>query len=134
MQPTKVRLTERLRRAGKRLTPQRLELIRILEQMKSRHPSFSEVYRAVKNRHPTISRSTVYNNLKVMEELGLLISFDYRGETRYELNLEPHINLVKPNGVIEDLEDEEIKNHLRKVLRILNEKYRPIKWFIVLAG
>ncbi|MFX0097718.1 MAG: Fur family transcriptional regulator [Candidatus Hodarchaeota archaeon] len=126
-------MKEKLKRHGLKLTPQRLELIRILKERGKNHPSFNELCNAIKSKHPNISRSTILNNLKEMTKLSLISSFNYKGETRYEINPELHINLVEPNGTIRDIRNEEILKHLREIMRIINEKERPIKSLVILA-
>ncbi|MFX0069199.1 MAG: Fur family transcriptional regulator [Promethearchaeota archaeon] len=126
-------MKEKLKRHGLKLTPQRLELIRILKEWGRNHPSFNEICSAIKSKHPNISRSTILNNLKEMTRLSLISSFNYKGETRYEINPELHVNLVEPNGTIRDIKNEEILKHLREIMRIINEKERPIRSLVILA-
>ena len=92
-----------LKRHKIKITPQRRELIRILEELGNTHPSFNGIYQAIKSTHPNVSRSTVYENLKLLVELGVIQSFHYKGEIRYEMDLEPHVNLAEPDGIITDI-------------------------------
>ena len=126
-------MKEKLKKHGLRLTPQRLELIRILKEQGRSHPSFNEICSAIKSKYPNISRSTILNNLKEMTRLDLISSFNYKGETHYEMNPELHINLVEPNGTIRDIKDEEILKHLKKIMRLIKEKERPITSLVILA-
>ena len=126
-------MEKKLKRHGLKLTPQRLELVRILMERGRYHPSFNEICRAIKSKHPNISRSTILNNLKEMTKLSIISSFNYKGETRYEVNPELHINLVEPNGTIRDIKNEKILKHLREIIRLINEKERPIKSLVILA-
>ncbi len=126
-------MIERLRENGLRLTPQRLELVRILEEYGRNHPSFSEIYEIFRNRHATVSQSTVLKNLATFEELGLLRSFSYLGETRFELNPTPHVNLVSSNGAIVDIGGENIKHLLEQLVDVINEKTgNDVKHLLVL--
>lgn len=111
---------ELLKKNGLRLTPQRLELVRILEKMGRKHPSFSEICDAMRRRHANVSRSTVLRNLNEMVEMGLISSFSYGGETRYELSSNPHVNLVNPDGAILDIEDEDIRQLMLKLMELVN--------------
>ncbi len=104
------------------MTPQRLELVRILEKIGPKHPSFSEVCDAMKRRHANVSRSTVLKNLNEMVELGLISSFSYGGETHYELSSHPHVNLVDSNGKIVDIEDEDIRQLMLKLMELVNRR------------
>lgn len=123
-------MEENLREYGVKITPQRLELIKKLEELEKYHPSFNDVYKAVKATYPHISRSTIHENLKLLVELGIIRSFHYKGEIRYEMNCQPHINLAEPDGSIKDVENHKIKEHLAEIGRILNEeekiKYRTM--------
>ncbi|MEM3594389.1 MAG: transcriptional repressor, partial [Candidatus Jordarchaeaceae archaeon] len=115
-------MEKKLKKHGMKITPQRLELIKILEEVGTRHPSFNEVYNAIKSKYPNISRSTLFNNLKTLVALDLIRSFNYGGETRYELNLELHVNVIDSNGTIRDIENEEIRKHLMEIVKIINKE------------
>ena len=123
-------MEEKFRGYGIKITPQRLELIKKLEELEKYHPSFNDVYQSIKATHPHISRSTVHENLKLLVELGIIRSFHYKGEIRYEMNPEPHINLAEPDDKIRDIKNDKIKKHLEEIERILSEeekiKYKTI--------
>ncbi|KXH71135.1 MAG: hypothetical protein AM326_12020 [Candidatus Thorarchaeota archaeon SMTZ-45] len=113
-------MEERLRESGLRITPQRLELLRVLEKHGKDHPSFSQVYEAVRTRLQSVSQSTVLKNMATFEDMGIVRSFSFRGETHYELNPKPHVNLIDATGKIVDIEGGEIK-------KVLNELIDTIK-------
>ena len=115
-------MEEKFREHGIKITPQRLELIKKLKELEKYHPSFNDVYNAVEATCPSVSRSTVHGNLKLLVELGIIKNFHYNGEVRYEMNSEPHVNLAESNGKIRDIENDEIKKHLAEIGRILNEE------------
>lgn len=123
-------MEEKFREHGIKITPQRMELIKKLKELEKSHPSFNDVYRAVKATHPNISRSTVHENLKLLVELGIIRSFHYKGEIRYEIDSEPHINLAGSDGKIRDIKNDKIKKYLGEIGHILNEeekiKYKTI--------
>ena len=52
------------------------------------HPSADEVWRAVKQRMPMVSRATVYNTLNLFVEKGLLGTLAVRGDA---LVFDPHV-------------------------------------------
>ncbi len=107
---------ERLRRSGLKITPQRLETLRVLSELGSEHPSLNRVYDAVRERVPTVSFSTLYMTLRRLEELGLIRLFDWMGELRVEVNIENHINIVNAEtSEIRDYSNPELTN------KILNE-------------
>lgn len=115
-------MEKRFREHGIKITPQRLELIRTLKKLEKTHPSFSEIYNTVKTIQPSVSKSTVYENLKLLVKLGIIKGFHYNGEIHYEMNYEPHVNLVEFNGKIRDIKNDEIKKHLSEIERIINER------------
>ncbi len=104
-----------------KITPQRMEIIRKLRELEKTHPSFNSIYLAIKDTQPNISRSTVHENLKLLVEKGIIRSFYYKGETRYEMDQEPHINLAGPNGAITDIKNNEINKKLDEIVKILKE-------------
>jgi len=57
--------------SGLRVTNQRMLILDIIRRKKG-HLDAEEVYRLAKRRYPRISLSTVYRNLRVLKELGLI--------------------------------------------------------------
>lgn len=114
-------MEEKLKEKNIKITLQRIELIRTLEELKDVHPSFNEVYKSIQSTHPSVSRSTVHENLKLLVELGIIKSFHYKGEIRYEMNLEPHVNLADSNGVIKDITNDKILKHVEEIVKIMKE-------------
>lgn len=114
-------MEKKLKEKNIKITLQRIELIRTLEELKDFHPSFNEVYNSIKDNHPSVSRSTVHENLKLLVGLGIIKSFHYKGETRYEMNLKPHVNLADSNGVIKDINNDKIFKHLQEIIKIMKE-------------
>jgi Fur family transcriptional regulator, peroxide stress response regulator len=88
------RYIEALKRGGHRITEQRRAVCDYLSQTES-HPTPSDVYLALSESHPEISRATVYNTLNALRDLGVIVELSVGGEhTHYETNLAPHVNLV----------------------------------------
>lgn len=87
-------LAERLRRAGLKLTPQRLAVFRALKASRS-HPTAEELYQAVRTRVPMISRNTIYQTLEALKRVGE-ISEVGMGDVaaRFEPNSERHDHAV----------------------------------------
>lgn len=109
-------LIQTLKERGYRVTPQRLEVINIvLEKLaKKEHPTFNDILNEVKQRMPSISASTVYSILQLLEESGYVVSFEHNGRTYYD-SVTPHINIVCVNeNRIIDIEDAEIINSVKK--------------------
>lgn len=88
------RMREALRKAGVRLTHQRLEIFR--EVIGSgEHPDAETVFRGVRRRLPTVSLDTVYRTLWTLTDLGLLSTLGPRRErARFDANLEPHHHFI----------------------------------------
>jgi Fur family peroxide stress response transcriptional regulator len=103
------RLQEACRRAGVKLTHQRLEIFR--EVLSSHeHPDADAVYRAVQRRLPTVSLDTVYRTLALLAELGFVTTLGPRRESvRYDANLAPHHHFVCERcGMARDFESAEL--------------------------
>jgi len=115
-----VRLVTELRKQGLRVTAQRLTIARIVFENIKEHPSFMQILEKVREAMPSVSPSTVYNNLQLLERLGLIKSFDVAGETRYD-NAHPHVNVVcLDTGKVFDAEDDEDSTEIvRKLEKLL---------------
>jgi Fur family peroxide stress response transcriptional regulator len=100
------------RRAGIKLTHQRLEIFRAVASSVE-HPSAEAVYQAVRLSMPTVSLDTVYRTLWLLTDLGLLNTLGQRQDSvRFDANLAPHhhYRCVKC-GLVRDFESAEL-NHL----------------------
>jgi Fur family peroxide stress response transcriptional regulator len=100
-----VSFREALRRAGLKVTPQRLEVFR--EAARSReHPDVETVYRGVRRRIPSISLDTVYRTLHLFLERGLIASLGAAGDRlRLDANAHPHHHFVcRRCGLTRDVE------------------------------
>ena len=82
-----------LRAAGKRITPERKLLLRIISE--NAHLDASEIYQLAKKEDSKISLSTVYRTVRLLEELGLVEASEL-GEDHYhyEVRLEEHYHLI----------------------------------------
>ncbi|MDO5837055.1 MAG: transcriptional repressor [Methanobacterium sp.] len=117
-----------------KITPQRRELIRKLKELEETHPSFNQIYQAVKETQPSVSRSTVHDNLKLLVQRRIIRSFNYKGETRYEMSQNPHVNLAEFNKDIIDIKNEKVNRMLDEIVHILNEEEEiEIKSLLVLV-
>ena len=76
-----------------RMTPQREIILKILNE-KNIHPTADEVFRIVRERLPRISLGTIYRNLELMTEQGLIKVTGQGGiQRRYEGNIKEHYHL-----------------------------------------
>lgn len=87
-------LLEQLRQHGLRVTPQRRAILELLVDDDS-HPTAEQVYQRVLTVMPEVSRTTVYNTLRELSELGELTPVhDFSdGGHRYDTNSEAHHHL-----------------------------------------
>ena len=81
-----------LKQARLRLTPQRLAILR--ELMQHDHPTVAQVYDAVRQQFPTLGLATVYATINTLAERGLLRALPFTDAVRYDVNVNPHANLV----------------------------------------
>ena len=102
-------LSHGLRDAGLRLTHQRLEIVRVIAADVT-HPDVETVYRAVRERVPTISLDTVYRTLATLAERGLVSRVLFTpGPARYDANSARHHHFVCTHcGLIRDVEDADL--------------------------
>ena len=86
------------RKKGLRITSQRRLIFEILAEQRS-HPTVEEIYQRVRLRMPDVSRSTVYNIIHELVELGELFEVEDISEegTRYDTALDYHYHLYCKN-------------------------------------
>lgn len=98
-------LTEMFRAGGRKVTPQRQCIFRLLQGHEA-HPSAEDVYAEAREEMPTISLKTVYQTLNDLAELGELTVLDLgTGSARFDPNVEAnHHHLVCTScGKVRDL-------------------------------
>ena len=59
----------------------------------SSHPTADEVYTAVRELDPKVSRGTVYRNLNLLSEEGAILHIKTPGGSRFDKTVEPHAHL-----------------------------------------
>jgi len=107
--PDDIRQRERefadaLKGGGLRMTHQRLEVIRELARAEH-HPDAEEIYRAVRERVPTISLDTVYRTLAALVARGLIERIAAPGGARYDPDVSGHHHFVCTRcGCVQDLD------------------------------
>ena len=83
-----------LRRAGVKVTHQRLEVFREVAQSKE-HPDAETIYEGVRKRVPTMSLDTVYRTLWLLCDLGLVATLSAsRERARFDANMNSHHHFV----------------------------------------
>jgi len=86
-----------------RLTPQRVELVRLIASSEG-HPSAAQLYARIKRQFPTMSHATVYKTLALLKEMGQVLEIDLRDDSHYDGNRpqpHPHLICLKCNRIID---------------------------------
>ena len=102
-----------------RLTPQRVELVRLIAASEG-HPSAAQLYAKIKVQFPTMSPATVYKTLALLKDMNQVLEIDLRDDSHYDGNRpqpHPHLICLKCNQIIDgevSLDPEAIKE-LEKV-------------------
>jgi Fur family peroxide stress response transcriptional regulator len=98
-------LSTALRAGGRRLTQQRLEVVREIAGT-DEHPDAETIYHRVRERVPTISLDTVYRSLAALADLGLIRRVtELAGPARYDANVARHHHFVCTRcGLVADIE------------------------------
>ena len=104
-----------LKEKGFRMTPQRLELIRIIAASDG-HPSALQIYNSIKKQFPTMSQATVYNTLSLLKDMGQVLEIDLHGDSHYDGNRpedHSHVVCLKCNKIVDGdyfVDDDTISN------------------------
>lgn len=106
-----INIIERLQTHNIKPSVQRIAIMKYLMEHCT-HPTVDEIYTALSPEIPTLSKTTVYNTLKLLSEQGAAqtLTIDERN-TCYDADTTPHAHfLCKRCGKIYDLKD---KNTVR---------------------
>ncbi len=83
-----------IRRAGIKLTPQRIAIYREVARATD-HPDFKTVSRKVRRTLPSVSLDTIYRALGLFADLGLVTAVRPQGyHVRFDANTSPHHHFV----------------------------------------
>ncbi len=87
-----------------KITSQRLEILKYLDEHHT-HPNVEEIYSELKKKHPSLSRTTVYNSLEILKKNKIVQSLTISGsELRYDIEEGLHHHfLCKKCGAILDI-------------------------------
>jgi Fur family peroxide stress response transcriptional regulator len=99
-----------------RQTKQREAILRLLRGTAS-HPTADQIYDQVRKEMPRISKGTVYRNLKVLREMGLVAELNLDGTVgRFEAKQESHYHFrCEECGRVFDVDEPVDKELDRKV-------------------
>jgi len=97
--------SESIVQRGYRLTRQRRVILEKVQEVAPEHLSADQVYELVHQEVPHVSFSTVYRNLRFLEELGLIRVLRYgKRFSRYDAALAPHYHVFcRSCGELENL-------------------------------
>ena len=90
---TQQELVERMREWAVRVTSQRLAIAEVVLNS-SDHPTVQQIYERVRDHFPSMTLATIYSTLGVLQKSGLIQELPFQKMSRYEPNMEPHVNLV----------------------------------------
>jgi Fur family transcriptional regulator, peroxide stress response regulator len=86
-----------------RLTPQRVELVRLIAASDG-HPSAAQLYDRIKVQFPTMSQATVYKTLALLKEMNQVLEIDLRDDSHYDGNRphpHPHLMCTRCNKIVD---------------------------------
>lgn len=94
---------EQLKTNGVRMTPQRHAILSFLMDTHS-HPTADDIYKALSPTYPSMSVATIYNNLRLFVEAGLIRELTYGDDSsRFDADLSDHYHAIcKCCGTIVD--------------------------------
>jgi len=84
-----------LRQAGHKITPQRREILQLLEGNTS-HPTAEAVFVGVQESMPDVSLATVYNTLNELVRVGLVHMLETNGDgaVHFDPNTDEHAHMI----------------------------------------
>lgn len=96
---------EKLKATGVRITPQRKAVLEYLIHTET-HPTADEIFKALSHNHKNMSVATVYNNLKLFKDTGLVTELTYGdASSRFDFKTTPHYHVIcKDCGKIMDFQ------------------------------
>ncbi len=91
-----------LKESGLKATFQRMNILEVIE--KYGHMSVDDIYEEVIKVHPSLSLATIYKNIILMMENGVLVEVPIAGKkSKYELSKMDHMHLICTEcGEVED--------------------------------
>lgn len=119
---------------GKRMTAQRRLLLEVIRQSKG-HLDVGEIYQRARSKDPRISLSTVYRNLNLLKELGLISELHLDQEHHhYELKEErEHHHLICSRcGEVAEFESPQVEKLIAQVSK--EKGFRVERVYIDLGG
>ena len=116
-----------------RLTTQRQIILEELAKVTS-HPTANEVYDMVRKRLPRIGLGTVYRNLELMADSGVILKLEVGGtQKRFDATVDPHYHIrCAECGKVDDIEIP-VQHHINEVARSVSN-YQILGHHIEFSG
>ncbi len=94
--------SELLRESGLKATIQRLSILEIVQG--AGHSTIDDIYAIVREKHASISLATVYKNIEILLQKGVMAEVPIAGtKSKYEIKKHDHIHLIcQVCGSVED--------------------------------
>ena len=103
------------------MTNQR-EIVLEYVQKSNTHPTADEIYKYIKKKLPRTSKKTVYNNLKVLIEAGMIREISTMGVKRYDPVIKPHHHLIcQLCDIVFDIEEDKLTRLATEVAESLKD-------------
>ncbi|MRJ06689.1 MAG: transcriptional repressor [Epsilonproteobacteria bacterium] len=120
-------LRELLREKGLKVTPQRLAILQTLKE--GGHLSIEEIYQKLYAQFPSLSLATIYKNLHLLLERGIITELAIHNRHKFEIVKEPHSHFIcEKCGKIEDI-------HLSpEICEKLNQKFPDSRQEVYIYG
>ena len=119
-------IEEKLKCGGYKLTTQRLNIIKVIYK-NNRHMSADEIYNEVKDKK--IGLTTVYRNLMIFEEIGIVKKISITNINYYELDImneykvHIHAKCSKCNKIM-DVNEVEVTEEYLSLIKNLKKKFK----------
>jgi Fur family peroxide stress response transcriptional regulator len=83
-----------LKNSGVRITPQRHAILEFLIDSMI-HPTADDIFKALEGKFPNMSVATVYNNLRVFKDIGLVRELTYGdSSSRFDYDTSNHYHII----------------------------------------
>lgn len=109
-----------------KMTPQRMAILNFLKDNKS-HPTVEDVYKSIIKQYPSVSLATVYKNLEMFKNLGMVKELNIeQGKKHFDPDMTDHHHIVctKCNKIV-DVEadfDLSLPEYSKKGFEIINSR------------
>lgn len=119
-------IEEKLRHGGYKITSQRFNIIKVIYK-NNRHMSAEQIYKEVKDKK--IGLTTIYRNLMIFEEIGLVRKISITNINYYELELMDeykvhiHARCSKCNKIM-DINEVEVTEEYISLIKKLKKKFK----------